>query len=201
MAGVREARKQATRERVLAAARELFVDVGYEGATIRMIAQRAGVATGSVFTTFASKRAILRAVMDERLERLYAELEAVTPHLRGSTVDRLCSVMAVHYGFEMRRPKLFTAFLAANFEWSDDNEPLITFGRQARLNGILKSILKDGHKNGEVRDGVDLDLFVELLLSAYAFNYRRAAQEGLGEHELIAVMDKQIVLVFEGVKA
>ena len=132
MGGIRDAQKQATRERVLAAARELFVDIGYEAATIRMIADRAGVATGSVFTTFPSKIAILRAVMDERLERLFLELDAVVPHLRGSTVVRLCSVMAMHYDFEMRRPRLFTTYLAANFEWSD-GEPLITFGRQPRL--------------------------------------------------------------------
>ena len=200
MAGLREAQKQATRAKVLAAARELFVEVGYEAATIRTIAERAGVATGSVFTTFPSKIAILRAVMDERLEKLFQELDAVAPHLRGPTVDRLCSILAVHYDFEMRRPRLFTAFLAANFEWSD-GEPVITYGRQPRLNGILRDILTAGISNGEVRSDADLELFIDVLLAAYGFNYRLAAQEGLGSGELSEIMDRQITLIFDGVSA
>ena len=184
----------------LDAARELFVEVGYEAATIRTIAERAGVATGSVFTTFPSKIAILRAVMDERLEKLFQELDAVAPHLRGPTVDRLCSILAVHYDFEMRRPRLFTAFLAANFEWSD-GEPVITYGRQPRLNGILRDILTAGISNGEVRSDADLELFIDVLLAAYGFNYRLAAQEGLGSGELSEIMDRQITLIFDGVSA
>ncbi len=198
MGGIRDAQKQATRERVLAAARELFVDIGYEAATIRMIADRAGVATGSVFTTFPSKIAILRAVMDERLERLFLELDAVVPHLRGSTVVRLCSVMAMHYDFEMRRPRLFTTYLAANFEWSD-GEPLITFGRQPRLVGILRDILTAGVTGGDVRSDIDVNVFIDFLLAAYGFNYRLAAQEGLGAGELSDIMDRQIALMFSGI--
>ena len=200
MAGVRVARKQATRERVLAAARDLFVEVGYDGATIRMIAERAGVATGSVFTTFASKLHILGAVMEERLQRLYAELDNVLPHLRGSIPDRLCSIMAVHYDFEMKRPKLFTAYLAANFEWTDGS-PVVTFGKNPKLRGIMRDVLEDGITRGEVRSDADIDTFLDLVLSSYGMNYRRAAQEGLTADGLIKVMDRQVLVAFRGVGA
>lgn len=200
MVGVRVARKQATRERVLAAARDLFIEVGYDGATIRMIAERAGVATGSVFTTFASKLHILGAVMEERLERLYAELDSILPHLRGSVADRLCSIMAVHYDFEMKRPKLFTAYLAANFEWTD-GAPVVTFGKNPKLRGIMRDVLDYGVARGEVRKDADLDTFLDLVLASYGMNYRRAAQEGLTAPELIEIMDRQILIAFRGVAA
>lgn len=204
MSGLRVARKQATRERVLTAARELFDDIGYEAATVRMIAGRAGVATGSVFTTFANKLEILREVMEDRLESLYADIEKVTPHLRGSVADRLCSLMAVQYAFEMRRPRLFTAYLAANFEWNENNnggEPIISFGRNARVRGFMQAILKDGMARGEVRPDADIDTFIEILISAYGFNYRKAVQNGYDATALIAVMDKQIYLMVSGVRA
>ena len=57
--GVRDDQKQATREKVLEAARDLFNETGYEETTIRAIAERAGVSVGSVFTTFASKAEVL----------------------------------------------------------------------------------------------------------------------------------------------
>lgn len=200
MAGVRQAQKAQTRQKVLAAARELFIEVGYEAATVRMIAHRAGVSTGSVFTSFPSKLAILREVMDERLDSLCSELESVAPHLRGSTVDRLCSVMAVHYDFEMRRPRLFTAFLAANFEWVS-GEPVVTFGRQPRLTNMLREILQDGVRKGEVRPEADLDGFIGVLVAVYGFNYRHAAQDGLDADQLSRMMDGQIGLMFAGIAA
>jgi len=51
----RQRAKIATRARVLKAARELFAEVGYEKATIRAIAKRAGMSTGAFFASFESK--------------------------------------------------------------------------------------------------------------------------------------------------
>eukprot|EP01041_Mallomonas_annulata_P035183 gene35183-58091_t len=86
---LRALQKEATRQRVLAAARVLFDTHGYQGTTVRDIARDARVSVGSVFTTFASKGAILSEVMEARIEPLYAELDRVMPHVRGPTVDRL----------------------------------------------------------------------------------------------------------------
>jgi AcrR family transcriptional regulator len=51
MLSVRKSQKEATRQRVLDAARDLFETQGYEETTVREIARRAEVAVGSVFTT------------------------------------------------------------------------------------------------------------------------------------------------------
>ena len=50
-----EARKAATRERIVAAARELIAHGGYAEAQIAAVAERAGVATGTVYRHFPSK--------------------------------------------------------------------------------------------------------------------------------------------------
>jgi AcrR family transcriptional regulator len=199
MAGSRAARKLATRDRVLSAARDLFDEVGYEPATIRAIAARAGVSVGSVFTTFASKAEILSQVMLDRLDGLYAELDAVLPHLRGSVADRLRSIMAIHYGFEMRRPRLFAAFVASSFSEFDE-KIVVPFGRNERLRGMLRDVLIDGMKSGAVRANADLDLFIDTLLAAYGFNFRLAVQQNADAQALTALMDRQIGLLVEGVR-
>ena len=171
---MREARKQATRRRVLDAARELFEEVGYESATIREIAGRAHVSVGSVFTGFSSKAHILSEVMQERLADLYGDLERVAPHLRGSTADRCRSMFAVHYAFEFRRLHLFLAHVAAGFDWRADPE-LPTMGANPRLRGMVRDCLTQGMARGDVRPDIDVELAVDLLVAAYAWNYRRAA--------------------------
>jgi AcrR family transcriptional regulator len=200
MAGSRAARKLATRERVLSAARDLFDEVGYELATIRAIAARAGVSVGSVFTTFSCKAEILSQVMLDRLDGLYAELDAVLPHLRGSVADRLRSIMAIHYNVEMRRPRLFAAFVASSFTEFDE-KIVVPFGRNERLRGMLRDVLIDGVKSGAVRPSADIDLFLDTLLAAYGFNYRLAVQENADAQALTALMDRQIGLLVEGVRA
>ena len=194
---MREARKQATRGRVLDAARELFEEAGYEAATIREIARRAGVSVGSVFTGFLSKAHILSEVTQERLAALYADLERVTPHLRGSTADRCRSMFAVHYAFEFRRLHLFLAYLAAGFDWRADPS-LPTMGSNPRLRGMVRDCLVEGVARGDVRADADVELAVELLIGAYAWNYRRAAAETLGAEQLTDLFDRQVGLIFDG---
>jgi AcrR family transcriptional regulator len=194
----RQERKQATRARVLAAARDLFDEIGYEEATVRMVAERAGVSVGSVFTTFAGKAELLSQVMGDRVEALQAELEQVMPHLRGPTVDRLRSIMAVHYGFETRKLRLFVAYVAASFTWSR-GDGVTPIGRNARFRGMLAEALAGGVARGEVRPDLDPEIFIDTLLAAYIWNYRRAAQDGADAPALIAEMDRQIGLLFDGV--
>ncbi len=66
----RQARSRRRREDVLRAAMERFGADGYERASIRAIAQRAGVAAGAVHQFFRSKRELLLAAMDALLRHL-----------------------------------------------------------------------------------------------------------------------------------
>jgi AcrR family transcriptional regulator len=185
---------------VLAAARELFISVGFEAATIRQIARLAGVSVGSVFTTFASKGEILSEVMQERLEALYAELDRLIPTLQGSTADRLSSMFATHFAFEIRHLQLFLAHIAAAYDWTlaPGARP---FGRNPRLRGLIRECLRCGVASGDVDSAADLDGFVELLLAAYAWTYRLGAWEDASAETMTAVMDQQIVLIARGFQA
>ncbi len=60
----RRQRAQATRVRVLDAARNLFVERGYVATTIDVIATDADVAPETIYAKFGTKRAILAAVVD-----------------------------------------------------------------------------------------------------------------------------------------
>lgn len=161
-----------------------------------MIAERAGVAVGTVFTTFASKAEILRAVMQSRVETLYAELRRVTPHLRGTCCDQIRSVMGVHYSFGMERPRLYTAYVATSLNWAVvGNEE--AFGVNPRFRGMIRELLEDGMRKGEVRSDIDPELFLDCIMATYGFNYRLAGTQTAAE--LTARLDRQIGLLFEGV--
>ena len=64
----------ARREHVLAAAREAFIELGLEGASLREIARRAGYTAGALYGYFASKEDVYATLLGESLERLNARV-------------------------------------------------------------------------------------------------------------------------------
>jgi AcrR family transcriptional regulator len=65
--GPRAEQVRATRQKVLAAARDLFLRRGYTGATIEAIAKRAAVSPQTVYNVVGGKAALLKAVYDVAL--------------------------------------------------------------------------------------------------------------------------------------
>lgn len=194
---LRRTQKEATRNRVIDAARELFDTQGYEGTTIREIARHAGVSVGSVFTTFASKGEILSQVMQDRLDGLYAELDRVMPHLRGDTIDRLRTMFAIHFAFEVRHTRLFLAHIAATYDWTlpPSAKPM---GKTPRLQEIISECLAKGVAEGDVGPQIEIEETVDLLMGTYAWVYRLAAWSNADAAALTKVMDRQIGLIAAG---
>src|SRR6185437_10828086 len=56
------------RELVLSAAKRVFVDRGYVGATLEAIAEEAGFSKGVVYSQFGSKPDLFFALLEERIE-------------------------------------------------------------------------------------------------------------------------------------
>src|SRR5216683_1832714 len=74
--GLRERKKQRTRETIARAAYELFAERGYQATTLAEIAEAADVSTRTIFAYFPSKEDILFsnfALMKEELARALAE--------------------------------------------------------------------------------------------------------------------------------
>ncbi|WP_405583380.1 TetR/AcrR family transcriptional regulator [Streptomyces sp. NBC_01190] len=60
----RAERSRRTREKVIAAARDLFVAQGYGATSLQEVADRAGVAVQTVYFVFGNKRALFKDVVD-----------------------------------------------------------------------------------------------------------------------------------------
>src|SRR6476619_6194693 len=88
--------KQQTRAKVLAAARRLFSEQGYEGATIRDIAAAAGMSTGAVFANFADKSDLFRAIMVADMEALSEKMREAGERSRG-VEDALSKIFSAGY--------------------------------------------------------------------------------------------------------
>ena len=73
----RQDRSRATVDAILEAATRVFAEAGYAGGSTNRIAERAGVAIGSLYEYFPNKAAILVAVAERHLERMTADVEGM----------------------------------------------------------------------------------------------------------------------------
>jgi AcrR family transcriptional regulator len=104
---LRERNKTERRRRVLEAARAVFLEHGYEDATTREIATRAGVAVGTVFVYARDKRDLLMMIVNDDLE---AVTDASFANLGGNEpfLDKLISLFEPRYRYWVRDPELST---------------------------------------------------------------------------------------------
>src|SRR6266699_3879977 len=70
-----EDKRRANRARILRAARKVFAQRGYHGATIGEIAGEAGLSNGAVYYNFASKEDLFFALLDEWRTELIRDVE------------------------------------------------------------------------------------------------------------------------------
>jgi AcrR family transcriptional regulator len=75
-----------SRDSIAEAARELFLEQGYERTTVAHIARRVGVSRSSFFNYFESKSEVFWSGLDERIEFLDGFLAAACPSSRPAEV-------------------------------------------------------------------------------------------------------------------
>src|ERR1044072_3143810 len=80
--GRRERAKQAKRERIMTAARELFAEHGVSGVTTQQIAHRADVAIGTLYLYASTKAELLIMVQNAKLARGQRPREPVVALIR-----------------------------------------------------------------------------------------------------------------------
>lgn len=97
----RQARAQERIERILDSAEQAFADVGYEGATTNLIAQRAETSIGSLYEFFPNKEAIAKALADRYIVTiggLYASEIVDVPGVFGDAiVERVVAALDRFY--------------------------------------------------------------------------------------------------------
>ena len=134
-AGLRERKKLETRERIRAAASELFARHGYGAATMRQIAKRAHVALGTLFNYAEDKRDLVFLIFNEELNAI-TDVALAAPRAGQPLVDQLIAVFRVHYRWLGARPALARILLQELTFYSS--------GKQAATFHAIRKRLIDG---------------------------------------------------------
>ena len=138
-----------TRERLLRAARELIEEGGYGAATVVAIAERAGVAAGTLYRHFPSKEELFVEVFRSVCDREVAAMRAAADRMPAgsSYVDVLVTVLSTFAARALRRPRLAWALIAEPVDPLVDAERL---AYRSRYTVLTADALRAGIEAGEL---------------------------------------------------
>ena len=190
--------KQQTRAKVLAAARRLFSEEGYEGATIRDIAAAAGMSTGAVFANFTDKSDLFREIMMTDMVALAQAMGQAAR--RGTNVeDAILAMFTAGYGFYQTQLPLARA--AFSVGWSPQEGPVLRGAPPVQvMHELIVEQLVAGAARGELTPDADVTLRAQMLFDAYLSNYPQAIFQAWTMDALKARSREQIRILLAGAR-
>jgi AcrR family transcriptional regulator len=142
-----EAKRAATRERIVAAALDQLADGGYASASVQTVAARAGVATGSVYRHFPSKGELFAEVFRRASEREMSVFAEAIAHAGRPAEQRIAAAVEAFARRALASPTRAYALIAEPVDPAVETERL-TFRRGYR--DVLVSVLEDGLSAGQL---------------------------------------------------
>ena len=142
-----------TRERLVEAALEIFAARGFEGATTRAIAERAGVALAALPYHFETKDALWRAAADRLFERLRERFAAVLDEAAALELDERLRLLVEQFTrFAAAHPELHRFMLqegagpSERLEWLAETHvrPMFAFVCDLVAQGQERELLPPG---------------------------------------------------------
>lgn len=159
-------RRQATRQKLYEAAVTLIAEQGFSATTVDEIAERAGVAKGTVYYNFKSKTELFEELLRHGVGLLASSLRTAadtTAERGGSKIEALDAMIGAGLVFIDRYPAFTQLYVAelwrTNRAWQST---LLVVRREAVA--VVESVLREAVEGGELSDEIDVPLTAAALV-------------------------------------
>ncbi|MFB7325251.1 TetR/AcrR family transcriptional regulator [Streptomyces sp. NPDC056190] len=156
-------RREATRQKLYEAAVTLIAEQGFSATTVDEIAERAGVAKGTVYYNFASKSVLFEELLRHGVGLLTASLREAaerTAREGGSRVDAMVRAGLV---FIDRYPAFTQLYVAELWRTNRSWQSTLLVVRQEAV-AVVEGVLREGMAHGEFSEDVDVPLTAAALV-------------------------------------
>ncbi|NNC93183.1 MAG: TetR/AcrR family transcriptional regulator [Acidimicrobiia bacterium] len=202
MTGLRERKKQQTRETIVEAADRLFAAKGFHATTMEEIADAAGVSPGTLYNYYGTKNTVLLSHLGARVADMTdtgaavladppADVVTATQTLAGVYLDRFLS-------FER---ELLRELFAAGFGPASDLLPeLIRLDELLldQLGALLNSFAQSGDLDEDVGVAEAAIALFSLLITQLIMY---VSMEDMAADELRQAVDRHVEIAFSGLRA
>jgi AcrR family transcriptional regulator len=185
--GLRERGKLEKRSRIVRAARQVFIEKGYDVATTREIAMLANVGIGTLFVYAKEKRELLMMIVNDELDTL-SDMVPRNIDPTASTLDQVTAFFHARYVYWATEPRLARPVLRETFDFLSNSEERGEetsrfYARRFETVQMLTELICAKQKSGEVAASISPDLIASLFMTIYLAEQRRWLSQALPEVE------------------
>lgn len=153
------------RERILEAALKVFAERGFYNAKVSQVAREAGVADGTIYLYFDNKDNLLIELFEDRMDYIIRRLNEELEREERSPLEQLRRLIRLHIDLALHDPDL-AEFITVELRQSSkfvkeyENPQFVEYLR------ILRDMIEQGQRTGEIRPGLDSRLIVRAIFGA-----------------------------------
>ena len=187
----REEKKNATRQKIIDCALQLFAQQGYAQTTVNQITEQAGVAKGTFFNYFANKEVVLCDIQltlaTEEISRLQYKQGPIIPLMREALMGMVRQLPA-------ERP-----LILALFQSTLNNSTLLELEKtkNEEFKQMLAAAIELAQERGEISKSMPAKMIAELAVQTYD-GVLLYWSKGLGDEQLSNQMAISFELFFKG---
>ncbi|MEV0779409.1 TetR/AcrR family transcriptional regulator [Streptomyces sp. NPDC050433] len=159
-------RRQATRQKLYEAAVTLIAEQGFSATTVDEIADRAGVAKGTVYYNFKSKTELFEELLRHGVGLLTASLRTAadeTAERDGTSVEALDAMIRAGLAFIDRYPAFTQLYVAELWRTNRAWQSTLLVVRQQAV-AVVEKVLQEGIDGGELSREIDIPLTAAALV-------------------------------------
>lgn len=180
---------------IMKAAREVFVEKGFESASMAEIAERAGIVEGTIYRLFKNKRDLLIKVVAQWYEGLLADYDTQLSGVRG-TWNRLRFMIWYHLQNIHENADLF-GIVAQQLRGRPDYEETEVYALARQYASHTAEIIKEGVAAGEFPPNPPMQLVRDMIFGgAEHYSWRYVA--GSGDFSVEETADQMANLIYGG---
>ncbi len=199
--GVRELSKQESQHRIMVAARELFAELGYDRATMRQIAAKAGLTVGALFNHVTDKRDLIYLIFNEDVSKV-VDLALTAPRAYQTFAEKLRSVAEHYYRLFASEPVLSRILLSEVVVMSPGMhlDRYLMF-RNKLLDGYAE-LVAQGQQTGELKSEESPEVISRYIFFMFAASVRwwLASSPRPEWRDGMREFDRMVQLVTDGLK-
>lgn len=168
--GVKERRervKSETRDKILDAARELFISHGYEGVTMRKVAEKIEYSPTAIYVHFADKEDLFHQLCNEDFGRLAEVFQSSAMPL--DPLERLREIGRLYVEFGLRYPNHYKLMFMTPHPLAelDDQDREIQGNPESDAYAFLRVTVQQAIAAGRIREELaDVDLICQTVWAA-----------------------------------
>ncbi len=168
---LREKKKLETRERIRAAAAELFTRHGFGAATMRQIAGRAHVGLGTLFNYAEDKRDLVFLIFNEELNAITDDALAA-PREGQPLAEQLVAVFRTHFRWLAGKPALARILLQELTFYSSGKQAATFHNIRQRLIDGIEELVRRAQERGELKSKEKAAIIARHIFFTYSASLR-----------------------------